>query len=46
MPGSHGQEVLTRNSRIADGRTEAMQLAESMRTRKKKNMQIDEVAEK
>ena len=46
-PGSHGQEVLTRNSRIAEGRTEAMQLAESMRTRKKeKNMQIDEVAEK
>jgi hypothetical protein len=34
-PGSHGQEVLTRNSRIAEGRTEAMQLAESMRTRKK-----------
>jgi hypothetical protein len=36
-----------RNSRIAEGRTEAMQLAESMRTRKKeKDMQIDEVAEK
>jgi hypothetical protein len=34
-PGSHGQEVLMRNSRIAEGRTEAMQLAESMRTRKK-----------
>ena len=34
-PGSHGQEVLTQNSRIAEGRTEAMQLAESMRTRKK-----------
>ena len=45
-PGSHGQEVLTRNSRIAEGRTEAMQLVESMRTRKKKIMQIDEVAEK
>jgi hypothetical protein len=46
MPGSHGKEVLTWNSRIVEGRTEAMQLVESMRTRKKKNMQIDEVAEK
>jgi hypothetical protein len=47
MSGSHGQEVLTRNSRIVEGRTEAMQLVESMRTRKKKkNMQTDEVAEK
>jgi hypothetical protein len=45
-PESHGQEVLTRNSRIAEGHTEAMQLVESIRTRKKKNMQIDEVAEK
>jgi hypothetical protein len=44
MPGSHDQEVLTRNSRITEGHTEAMQLAKSMRTRKK--MQIDEVAEK
>jgi hypothetical protein len=35
-PRSHGQEVLTRNSRITEGRTEAMQLVESMRTRKKK----------
>jgi hypothetical protein len=36
-----------RNSRIIEGRTEVMQLAESMRTREKgKNMQIDEVAEK
>jgi hypothetical protein len=35
------------NSRIAEGRTEAMQLVESMRTHKKeKNMQIDEVTEK
>jgi hypothetical protein len=35
------------NSRIAEGLTEALQLIESMRTRKKKkNMQIDEVAEK
>jgi hypothetical protein len=46
MSGGHGQEVLTWNSRIAEGHTEAMQLAESMRTRKKKNMQIDEVTEK
>jgi hypothetical protein len=35
-PGSHGQEVLTRNLRIAEGRTEAMQFIESMRTHKKK----------
>jgi hypothetical protein len=35
-----------RNSRIIEGRPEAMQLVKSMRTRKKKNMQIDEVAEK
>jgi hypothetical protein len=34
-PGGHGQEVLTRNSRIVEGRTEAIQLTESMRTRKK-----------
>jgi hypothetical protein len=34
-PGSHGQEVLTRNSRIVEDCTRAMQLAESMRTRKK-----------
>jgi hypothetical protein len=46
MPGSHGQEVLMRNLRIAEGRTEAMQLVKSMRTHKKKNMQIDEVAKK
>jgi hypothetical protein len=45
-PGSHGQEVLMRNSRIVKGRTEVMQLIESMGTRKKKNMQIDKVAEK
>jgi hypothetical protein len=44
MPGNHDQEVLTRNSRIIEGRTEAMQLVESKRTRKK--MQIDEIAEK
>jgi hypothetical protein len=46
MPGSHGQEVLTRNSRIVEDRTKVMQLVESMRTHKKENMQIDEVAEK